>query len=328
MISAMRCRPGSTRRSTIGRTGRRRGEVVGPIAGPAVERRVEVGPASRGDLLDDVRAGRSRRRAPGRPVVTVAVTPALRRPRPPAAPRAAASSVSTARPASIVSAARSIPASSVSTSPATSRAAPGVEQHDVPSRSGLAAEDAFDHAGVLLGRAAGEPGRRRHLSPSFEARDHVPLDALGPDVVEHAAVVERQLVDPVAVDDERPLRPEPHGDLGHPLGGRRVADAEELARRAGGVGQRAEEVERGPDADLPAGRAGVAHRRVEVRREHEREPDVAERGAGRCGVVVDPDPEGVEDVGRAGLRRDGAVAVLRDRDAGARPRRARRSSRC
>ena len=49
-------------------------------------------------------------------------------------------------------------------------------------------------------------------------------------------------------------------------------------RRAGRVRQRAEQVERGPDADLAAGRPGVLHRRVEVRREQERE---AERRAAR-----------------------------------------------
>ena len=204
----------------------------------------------------------------------------------------------------------------------------GVEDDDVASAAGFAAEHRLDHAGVLVGRAAGEPGSRGDREAQLRRLDLVSLDARRSDGIEDAAVVERQLVDPVAVDDERPLRPEALGDLGHPLGGRRVADAQQLAGGPGWVRQRAEQVERGPDADLAAGRSGVLHRRMEVRREHEREPDVAQRRAGRCRVVVDADAEGVEDVGRTGLRGDGAVAVLRDRDARPPPSRARRSSRC
>ena len=48
-------------------------------------------------------------------------------------------------------------------------------------------------------------------------------------MIEHAAAIEGQLVDPVAVDDERPLGPQPLGDLGHADRGRGVADAEQLA---------------------------------------------------------------------------------------------------
>ena len=98
------------------------------------------------------------------------------------------------------------------------------------------------------------------------------------------------------------------GDLG-------IAHADDAAARAGGVGQGPEQVERGPDADLAAGRSGVPHRRVEHRREQEGEAGSRSASPADCRIVVDPDAQRVEHVGRSRPRRDRAVAVLRDRDA-------------
>ena len=70
--------------------------------------------------------------------------------------------------------------------------------------------------------------------PQAERRgiDRPPLDPVGRHVEQDPAAVERQLVDPVPVDDERPLRPEERRDLGDR--GRRPAlgDADQLAGRA------------------------------------------------------------------------------------------------
>ena len=99
------------------------------------------------------------------------------------------------------------------------------------------------------------------------------------------------------MDDERPLRSEALGDLGHPGRGRRIADAQQLTPCPGWVRQRAQEVERRPDADLAPGRPRMFHRGVEVRGEHERETDLAKGRARGRRIVVDADPEGVEDVG-------------------------------
>ena len=83
----------------------------------------------------------------------------------------------------------------------------------------------------------------------------------------------------------------------------------------GGVGQRPEQVERGPDPDLAPGRAGVAHRRMEVRGEQEGEAELAKGLARRRRVVVDPDAERVEHVRRSRPRRHRPIAVLGDRHA-------------
>ena len=138
--------------------------------------------------------------------------------------------------------------------------------------------------------------RRR---PSAAASTVVPLDPVRRHVVEDAGPVERQLVDAVAVDDERPLRAEQPGDLGDPRRRAGSATPSSWRRVPAGFVERTEQVERRPDADLAPGRAGVLHRRVEARREEEREAVLAQGGPGRGGVVVDPDAERLEDVGRA-----------------------------
>ncbi len=205
---------------------------------------------------------------------------------------------------------------------------PGVEEHDVAPRAGLAAEHRLGDPGVLGGRPTGQLGRRCPPEAERGGVDLPPLDAVRRHVIEDARSVERQLVDPIAVDDERPLGPEELGNVGDPGGRRRVAHAEELACRPGRVRQRTEQVERRSDPDLAARRTGVLHRRVEPRREHEREPALAEGLARRQRVVVDPDAERVEDVGRPRSRGDRAVAVLRDGDPSGGDDERGRSSRC
>ena len=49
----------------------------------------------------------------------------------------------------------------------------------------------------------------------------------------------------------------------------RMKHAQQLVWRAGGIGQRAEDIEDGPDAELLAHRRRVLHRAVMARREHE-----------------------------------------------------------
>ena len=131
LISAIRWRPGAARRSAIGRGAGvcQAASMSGP--GPAAtsarmsaRRRAAISSTT---LVRAVRlrAGRSatvmpvparswRRRRP---------PPRLRPPRPSAGPRGAPSSSSVARPASMVSAARSMPSSICSTAPPTSSAA-------------------------------------------------------------------------------------------------------------------------------------------------------------------------------------------------------------
>ena len=101
----------------------------------------------------------------------------------------------------------------------------GVQHHHVTPGAGLAAQHGLDHHGILVGRPAGETPCRRTSQAQGGGVHRPPLDALGAHVVEHAAPIERQLVDAGPVDDERPLRSEALGDLRHSGRGRRVADA-------------------------------------------------------------------------------------------------------
>ena len=325
LSSAIRWRPGAASRSTIGRGGgaaraaRKRGR-----AGRAGELGQDVGATPGRDLLDHVGAGaagrarrgaRARARQPRRSCRRSRRPPAAAsrgRVAPPGALRAARSP----RPASMVSAARSIPSSIWPTTPATSSAAPALSRTTSRRMPGSPRRT----ASVIRAFSSGEPPDSRavaaRLNPSAAAsitcRSTVspatmyatPLPSSGssstpsPWMTNVRSVPRRRTTSAIRAA---------HG---------RIADPEQLAPRPGRVGQRAEQVERRPHADLAPGRAGVLHRRVEVRREQEREADLAERRARRRRVVVDPDPERVEDVGRAGPRGHRAVAVLGDRHAG------------
>ena len=104
--------------------------------------------------------------------------------------------------------------------PADQRRA-GIEQDDIAPDAGLAAKDRLAHPGVLIGQAALEARGRGPLEPERGGIDDMPLDRVSGDDVRHAAAVERQLVDAVAVDDEGALRPEPADHLGEPCAPRR-----------------------------------------------------------------------------------------------------------
>ena len=80
----------------------------------------------------------------------------------------------------------------------------------------------------------------------------------------------RDLVDAVgAVHDPRALGSEQQQRARQQLRELRARHADELPRRAGGIRQRSEQVERGPHAELAPHRARVAHRRMKGRREEE-----------------------------------------------------------
>ena len=107
-----------------------------------------------------------------------------------------------------------------------------------------------------------------------------------------------------------------------------VGHAHELAPRPRRVGQRPDQVERGPHAQLPAHRASVAHARVEGRRMEVGEAVFAQRRLGLRRRLLDPQAERRHDIGAAGLRRHGAVAGLGDGHVRPRPRSRRRPWRC
>ena len=87
------------------------------------------------------------------------------------------------------------------------------------------------------------------------------------------------------------------GDQLHERG---VGNADQLARGAGGIRQRPEEVEDRADRQLPPNRHNVFHRRVVARREHEAEANFLDAARHGAGPELDPDPQGLQQVCRAG----------------------------
>ena len=103
----------------------------------------------------------------------------------------------------------------------------------------------------------------------------------------------------------------------HPLGDRRVGDADQLAADPPGVGHRAEQVEHRGDADLAAARRGEAERRMELRREAEADAGLLDAAQHALGRQLDRHAQRLEHVGGAALRRRRPGAVLAHRHAGA-----------
>ena len=137
------------------------------------------------------------------------------------------------------------------------------------------------------------------------------VHAGGVDALALGDAVEGELVDPAgAGDDDRPEVAELVEDAGHHRPELRVADAKRLAAHPGGVGQRTDHVEDGPDAELPPGRGGVAHRRVVGGGEHEADPRLLDAAAHPRRGQGDGHPERLEDVGASAAAGGGAVAVL------------------
>ena len=174
LTSAMRWRPGAARASAIGRGA---GAAATARLSPSGPRASSSGTTS------------ARRRA-----AISATTPAVmpgprscasrcrvgRRRLPSAARRSARSlpSSSTARPASTARAARSTPSSMLADLARRHERGPGVEQHDVPPRPGLAAQHALDQRRVR-GRIGAAQRRRLRLAQPHGLGVHLAsLDAL------------------------------------------------------------------------------------------------------------------------------------------------------
>ena len=165
-------------------------------------------------------------------------------------------------------------------------------------------------ANGLGGRFRQAQLRRRNLEPAHRAAfQHIYRGKPG----------YRQLVHAVrAVNHERLFAAE-KGERARHLGrGGRVGHADNLPRRARRVGERAQDVEHGSDADFAAGRGGEAHGGMKALREHEAEADFIEASRHRFGRKGDFHAERFENVRRAGGAGHGAVAVLGDFDARAR----------
>lgn len=117
------------------------------------------------------------------------------------------------------------------------------------------------------------------------------------------------------MNHERPARPEPRERLRGQRHDSAFVDAHHLDPRTGRVGKRAEHVEHGAHAQFPPYWPGVAHGRMHSRREQESDSRLVDRPGDLLGIEADVDSKRFEHVGRAATARDGAVAVLGDRQA-------------
>ena len=106
------------------------------------------------------------------------------------------------------------------------------------------------------------------------------------------------------------LRAERGQCAGHQIGQFGPRHADHLPPGAGRVGQRTEQVERRPDAELPAHRAGVPHRRMEGRREEERDARLVETAFDHRGRRRHVHAERLEQIRAPATARHRPVAVL------------------
>src|SRR5437773_307092 len=175
-----------------------------------------------------------------------------------------------------------------------------VHEDDVPSRAGLAPEHEADDLRVLAAVAAPEITDRRagqaEVLGAHARAPHHPLVHLG----DLALAGVGDLVEPVgAVDDERPDGAELREHAGQGLREARRRDLDQLGVRAGGIRQRPQEIEDGPDTDLTTGRHHVLHGRVQERGIHEPDADLVDAAPHLRGGELEADPEGLHDVGRS-----------------------------
>ena len=140
----------------------------------------------------------------------------------------------------------------------------GVEQDDIAPRSALAVEDRADGCGVGCRIAAANGIERRRLEPYVPRIDDEIADALERHLVTARGSGDAQLVDAVGSgEDKRVDVSESMQHLGHHGCQPRIRNPQQLMTNPSRVGQRAEHVEHGSNAELAANRGDVTQRRME-----------------------------------------------------------------
>ena len=114
-----------------------------------------------------------------------------------------------------------------------------------------------------------------------------------------------------------PLRAEPAEDIGQKFGQPGVEDTEDLDVGPGRVGQRSEDIEDGPDADLAPRADGIFHRAMQGGGKEKANADLANALADLFRSQVEGDTRGLKDIGAAAFARYGPVPVFGDDAAGA-----------
>ena len=192
----------------------------------------------------------------------------------------------------------------------------GVEGHHV-CRSFVAAVQRGPHQRQAGGwRFGPEPFHAALRQAEVRWRDFVLLQTAIRQLHHLRGAVDGQFVQAPAVYHQHVARAEGLADFRHwplPLRGEH---ADHLAARAGGIGERPQQVEHRADAELPPYRAGMAHGRMMIRREQEADAHFGDAAPNLLGFQTQPGAGGFQHICAAAAAGHGAVAVLRHLGAG------------
>ena len=182
----------------------------------------------------------------------------------------------------------------------------GIEQDDVAAGGALAGEDGGEDGGVGGGVAANEGFDGGAFEAGVLWGDGAEGDDAVADFGEVSGAADGDFVEAAmgtgggfggAVNDEGVAGAEDRHGFGYERDGVGGVDAHDLRGGSGGVGEGAEEIEDGADAEGSANGHDGFHRWMQRRRVEEGEAMLAEGGGGFDGGETDGDAEGFEDVG-------------------------------
>ncbi|MCU1226934.1 MAG: hypothetical protein JWQ42_5027 [Edaphobacter sp.] len=197
----------------------------------------------------------------------------------------------------------------------------GIEQDDVAAGAAFACEDGGEDGRVGVGVASDEGFDGGAFEAGVLGREGAEGDDAVVDLGEVGWAADGDLVEGAdgaigsfggSVDDEGVAGAEEGHGFGDEGNGVGRVDSHDLRGGSGGVGEGAEEVEDGPDAEGSANGHDGLHGLVQTGGVEEGKAMVAEGGGGFDGGDVNGDAEGFENVGGAAPGGDGAVAVLGD----------------
>ena len=226
--------------------------------------------------------------------------------------------VAAAWPESMASAPMATPCFRSPARPAATRTAAALSRTTVATRAGNAGEHVVEQrlvggdvaAGELIDCGAGQAGHLRRDARGLQLR----LAGFGfLDARNDRFARGGQLVDSIgSVHDEGAFGSERRQRAAHEQHAAGREHADHLGARVGGIGERADEIEDGAEAERAAKRPQGLHGRVIERREEEDEAGLAQAFDGQFGRELDGHAESLEHVGSAAARGDCAVAVLGD----------------
>ena len=186
-----------------------------------------------------------------------------------------------------------------------------VQQDHIPPCRPLSRENFPNDGGVSRGVAAGnifEPGA---LDSEFFRRDLVGADVSVANFGDAGWSGNRDFIQAIQSVDHQSAMGAQHAErFRHFFHQVERIDADHLCRGLRRIGERAQQVEDCPQAELAAGGLHILHRRMHGRREQKHDADFFETSGQNCGGQADLDSQGLHDVGRAAFGAQTSVAVL------------------